>query len=194
MSPAEGPLRAASRTGVLLLLVAAACAKPATIHIPIPRPGKPVSELQAGLASPAAETRRASAWALAGVRKPEKSLIASLEQLLDDPAQEVRYAGAWVVGHLSPRRYFDTAPVPEPVRPEYPLAAFRKQVTGTVLVEVLVGESGEIAYAEVRESIPDLDAAALACVHRWKFMPAKRQSHTVAALVQVPVSFAMVNR
>jgi TonB family protein len=194
MNPAEGPLRAANRTGALLLLVAAACAKPATIHVSIPRPGKPVSELRAGLSSPAAETRRESAWALAGVYKPEKSLIESLEQLLDDPAQEVRYAGAWVLGHLNPGLYFDTAPVPKPVRPEYPLAAFRKQVTGTVLVEVLVGESGEIAYAEVRESIPELDAAALTCVHRWKFLAAMRGNRTVAALVQVPVSFAMVNR
>jgi TonB family protein len=164
------------------------------MQVAIPPPGKPVAELRAGLSSPAVEIRRESAWALAGVRKPEKSLIVSLDQLLDDPSQEVRYAGAWALGHLSQDRYFDTAPVPYPVRPEYPLVAFRKQITGTVLVEVLVGEFGEIAHAEVRESVPELDAAALACVHRWKFLPAKRKHHTVAVLVQVPVSFGMVSR
>src|SRR5206468_12921557 len=124
---------------------AAGCAKPATIHVPIPPPGKPVAELRAGLSSPAAEIRRESAWALAGLRKPDKSLIVALERLLHDPVREVRYAGAWVLGHLGRHRNFDTAPVPEAVRPEYPLEAFRKRITGTVLVEVLVGESGEIA-------------------------------------------------
>ena len=133
-----GLLRVATRTGVLLLAIAAGCAKPATMQVAIPPPGKPVAELRAGLSSPAVEIRRESAWALAGVRKPEKSLIVSLDQLLDDPSQEVRYAGAWALGHLSQDRYFDTAPVPYPVRPEYPLVAFRKQITGTVLVEVLV--------------------------------------------------------
>ncbi len=187
-------MKAAARVGLLLAAVAAGCAKPTTIHVPIAPPTKPLPELRPGLSSQVAEVRRESAWALAGVRKPDKDLIVSIEKLLNDPAEEVRYAGAWVLGHLSSDRYFDTAPVPEVVRPEYPLEAFRKRITGTVLVEVLVGESGEIAHAEVRESIPELDAAALACVHRWKFSPAKWHNRAVAVLVQAPVSFAMVNR
>jgi TonB family protein len=187
-------LRTATLVGVLLAAVAAGCAKPTTIHVPIAPPGKPLTDLRSGLSSPVAAVRRESAWALAGMRKPDRDLIVSIEGLLDDPVQEVRYAGAWVLGHVSSGRYFDAAPVPEIDRPDYPLEAFRKQITGTVLVEVLVGEFGEIAHAEVRESIPELDAAALACVHRWKFSPARRQDRAVAALVQVPLSFAMVNR
>jgi TonB family protein len=191
----ERVLRAANRVGVVvLLMVGAGCAKPATTYVPIPPPSRPVADLRADSSSPVAQVRRESAWALAGVPKPKKDLIASLEHLLEDPAQEVRYAGAWALGHLSPHQYFDTAPVPEAVRPEYPPAAFRKRITGTVLVEVLVGEAGKIAHAEVRESIPELDAAALACVHRWKFRPAERKGRPVAVLVQAPISFAMVNR
>jgi TonB family protein len=187
-------LRVPSRVAIVLLMLGAGCARPATTYIPIPPPSKPLADLYTDLSSPVAQVRRESAWALTGVRKPRKDLIASLEQLLEDPVQEVRYAAAWVLGHLSSHRYFETAPVPEAVRPEYPLAAFRKRITGTVLVEVLVGEGGEIAHAEVRESIPELDDEALACVHRWKFQPAKRQNRPVAVVVQAPISFAMVNR
>jgi TonB family protein len=50
------------------------------------------------------------------------------------------------------------------VKPEYPREAFNKKVAGTVILEILIGEEGEVAHAEVRKSVAGLDAAALACI------------------------------
>ena len=55
--------------------------------------------------------------------------------------------------------------------------------------DVLVGEDGNVAHAEVRESIPLLDAAALACIERWTFSPALRHGQPVAQLAKAPVAF-----
>ena len=75
------------------------------------------------------------------------------------------------------------------MHPSYPEAAFKKKVEGTVLVEILIGEEGEVAHAEIRRSIRYLDEAALACVREWQFEPARRGERPVATVAHVPVAF-----
>lgn len=171
----------------LLALVVAACAKPKpeAAHVPMPSPRKPVAELVAALSASDPEARRQAAWALAGAGRVDDKAIASLEPLLHDQAQGVRYAAAWALGHIGRHRYYDVEPVPTPMRPQYPAEAFRRHITGTVTLEVLIGEAGEVAHAEVRESIPELDAAAVDCVHQWKFRPAVRQGNPIAVMAAV---------
>jgi protein TonB len=73
--------------------------------------------------------------------------------------------------------------------PEYPEDAFRRKTRGTVLVDILLGEAGEVAHAKVRLKVPGLDEAALACVRRWQFDPATEAGRPVAFFAHVPVRF-----
>ena len=60
---------------------------------------------------------------------------------------------------------------------------------GTVMVEILIGEDGEIARIAIRQSIPDLDAAAMDCVRQWSFTPALANKVPTATVAMVPVAF-----
>jgi len=61
---------------------------------------------------------------------------------------------------------------------------------GTVLLEVLVDETGAVAHAEVRSSIPEFDDAALRCVREWQSEPARDETgRPVPTIVHAPMSF-----
>jgi periplasmic protein TonB len=89
-----------------------------------------------------------------------------------------------------PATSYDQPPrVIRQVKPDYPHDAFVARLQGTVLVELLVDSSGRVARARVIESIPALDAAAIAAVRQWGFLPATHRGHAVAAVVEAAVSF-----
>jgi protein TonB len=73
------------------------------------------------------------------------------------------------------------------VKPEYPDSARSANVSGTVLVRVLVGEDGHVKDAMVIRSIPMLDACALAAVRQWVFKPALDHNIPIAIWVAAPV-------
>lgn len=80
--------------------------------------------------------------------------------------------------------------------PEYPAAALRSGIEGTVLVLVEVGADGvptDVSIAR-RSSSRDLDRAALQAVRGWTFQPAMRDGEAVASSVQVPVDFRVDNQ
>jgi protein TonB len=90
------------------------------------------------------------------------------------------------------------APVGDPDQPprlifqpkaDYPREAFVARHEGTVVVEALVDESGRVVRARVLESVPPLDAAAVAAVRRWTFEPARHRGRRVAALIHAEVTF-----
>jgi TonB family protein len=54
--------------------------------------------------------------------------------------------------------------------PQYPPQA---RARGVVMVEVLVGESGEVRRARIVKSAPPFDAPALAAAQQWSFRPAR---------------------
>jgi TonB family protein len=74
-------------------------------------------------------------------------------------------------------------------RPKYPDSAYNNRIEGVVLVELLIDEGGCVAATRVVESIPGLDEAALACVSKWRFVPAQQDGHPVATVAQAPISF-----
>jgi len=150
-----------------------------------------MADLLGRLGSSDPPTRAAAAWRLAGATGVDHSTIGSLEALLRDSNKAVRYSAAWALGHLTkPETYYDRPPtIRNQTRPVYPQQAFDDKVEGTVLVELLIGEDGEVAHRELRTSIPALDAAALACVEQWRFKPAMRGELPVATLAQAPVTF-----
>ncbi len=75
------------------------------------------------------------------------------------------------------------------VQPSTPPAARAARISGTVMVQALVGKDGLVKDTRVVKSIPDLDAAALDCVRQWRFKPALTHNEPVAVWVAIPVKF-----
>ena len=73
------------------------------------------------------------------------------------------------------------------VTPVYPEGT---QVEGQVLVQALVGTEGLVMDTRIVKSIPELDAAAVACVRQWRFKPALSEGKPTAVWVAVPVQFS----
>src|SRR5262249_28583728 len=75
--------------------------------------------------------------------------------------------------------------------PEYPDDARRRGVDGIVMVQAQVRRDGTVGRVCIVKSIPPLDAAAAACVRRWRFKPATVEGNPVAVWVGVPVKFSL---
>lgn len=186
----------------LLLLLAAGCASAPSrtsareaVPVPVAPPARPIDELVADLRSPSAATRATAAWALAGAVAPDRAVADALRAVCADPDDRVQEAAAWALGHVQPYRgstsdLYDEPPrVLKMTRPTYPRDAFSKKVQGTVLLEILIAASGKVVHAEVRQSIPGLDEAALECVRQWSFEPARLKGKPVPTTAQAPVTF-----
>ena len=84
---------------------------------------------------------------------------------------------------------YRTAPAPD-----YPRMALRRGITGTVLLQVLVGIDGRPLDVTVAKSSGnrELDEAARAQVlRRWSFQPATKNGQAVQAIGMVPIEFAL---
>lgn len=77
------------------------------------------------------------------------------------------------------------------LEPEYPALAREASVSGTVMIQALVGRDGRVKDTRIVKSIPMLDAAAVACVRQWVFKPALTHGQPVAVWVAVPVAFRL---
>jgi periplasmic protein TonB len=79
------------------------------------------------------------------------------------------------------------------VKPSYPSTARRAGIQGTTLLGVFVGADGRVGDVVVRESAghPDLDAAAIDAVKRWRFEPGRRGNEPVSMWVLLPVQFKL---
>jgi TonB family protein len=75
--------------------------------------------------------------------------------------------------------------------PVYPEAARQAGVTGTVMVQALIGKDGLVKDTRVMKSIPLLDSAAVEAVRQWKFKPALVKNEPVAVWVAIPVRFSL---
>jgi len=81
--------------------------------------------------------------------------------------------------------------------PAYPIIALREGVQGTVLLRVLVDETGKPVQVVILKSSGsrDLDNAARDHVlAAWRFHPAQRDGRAVQAWAQVPVRFSLSDR
>jgi TonB family protein len=132
------------------------------------------------------------------LKDPQQEVVAALEQHRADADRSVRYAVAWAVGQRRPAGgkqavsgvQQETPPRPKRITgPQYPDAAYRAKVEGTVVLAILIGEDGEVAYAEILQSVPALDDAALACVRGWRFEPMRVAGMPRATVAHAPVAF-----
>jgi TonB family protein len=169
--------------------------KQEAIEVPVPAPARPVHLLIASLSSEDPGVRSAAAWELAGATELQSEARAALEPLRTDADRGVRYAVVWALGHLRSVSEIATATdetPPKPVkilRPDYPKAPFDVKIEGTVVVDLLIGEQGEVAHLEIRKSVPELDGAAMACVRQWAFEPGRVGGVPRATIAHAPVSF-----
>lgn len=77
------------------------------------------------------------------------------------------------------------------VRPVYPPDAQLNQISGVVIIEVTVDRDGKVREARVLRSIPQLDAAAVAAVRQWAFVPTYLNGQAVPVIMTVTVNFTL---
>lgn len=77
--------------------------------------------------------------------------------------------------------------------PKYPVVARRKGFQGNVVLEVLVGQIGNVIDLRVLSSsgYPILDRAAETAVKNWTFEPGMRGQEKVEMWVRVPIRFEL---
>jgi protein TonB len=159
------------------------------------RPGARASieTLVQQLSSSDSKARAAAAWELADKSQLTNEVKATLAAFANDGDREVRYAVYWALNareEPAATTSYDTAPKPLRItRPEYPQDAFSKKVQGAVIIEILIGEDGEVAHAKIKKPVPGLNEAALACVSHWKFQPATRAGRSLPTIALVPIDF-----
>ncbi len=90
---------------------------------------------------------------------------------------------------------------PRPIRtfgPKYPFEAQQKGIEGKILVRVVVDSAGqprepEIYRVEPKEVEGVFEEAALACIMKFKFNPAKKGGKPVDCIVRVPFTFSVTD-
>lgn len=78
------------------------------------------------------------------------------------------------------------------VNPSYPPVAAAKKAEGTVLLSVLVSETGQVAEVKILRGAggsTGLNEAAVSAVKKWKFQPAVKDGKRVKVWVTYPIVF-----
>jgi len=87
---------------------------------------------------------------------------------------------------------FDEPPqVITQVPPEYPELARQSELEGVVVVRIGIDTFGNVIEANVVQSVPGLDEAAVEAVYQWKFKPAKQRDVPVPVQIVVPIRFTL---
>ena len=75
------------------------------------------------------------------------------------------------------------------IDPEYPPLARQTHITGTVVIEAVIDERGNVVQARAVSGHPLLVTAALRAVLQWKYEPTSLNGQPVSVELQVQVSF-----
>jgi TonB family protein len=86
---------------------------------------------------------------------------------------------------------FEPPVVLERVDPVYSKKALKKASGGTIILKLLISENGKIIRVKVDQGapVPDLEAAAMSAVLRWKFNPATEDGVPVEAWTTAEFSY-----
>ncbi|HEV8479790.1 MAG TPA: energy transducer TonB [Candidatus Eisenbacteria bacterium] len=80
--------------------------------------------------------------------------------------------------------------LPRPIKtvvPAYPDSG--RGVTGTVMIQTLIGIDGRVKEMRVVHSLPGFDEAAKAALRQWVFTPATKEGKPVAVWIPIPLRF-----
>jgi TonB family protein len=78
------------------------------------------------------------------------------------------------------------------VKAQYTPEALRRKITGTVLVQGVVGVDGSFRDGHIVKSLDTvygLDEEALKCASQWRFEPGTRNGQPVPVSVSLEISF-----
>jgi periplasmic protein TonB len=75
------------------------------------------------------------------------------------------------------------------IEPAYPTLALQTHITGTVVIEAVIDERGNVVQAHAVSGHPLLIDAALRAVLQWKYEPTSLNGQPVSVALQVQVSF-----
>ena len=79
------------------------------------------------------------------------------------------------------------------VTPEYTDEALDRKIEGTVILEVVILQSGRVGPVRINRSLDaGLDAKAVAAVREWTFQPARFQGIAVDVLVEIEIEFRLL--
>ncbi len=93
-----------------------------------------------------------------------------------------------LTGAMTPPRLLPTSRV----EPRYTEAARRVRLTGTVILEAVIDEQGEIRQVKVIQGLPlGLDQAAIDAVRHWRFEPARLGTRPVAVYFTLTIRFQL---
>lgn len=81
------------------------------------------------------------------------------------------------------------------IEPGYPFPSIMQNQQGTALLKAYIRENGSIGEVRIIQSsgFIDLDRAAADAMAGWKFMPAVKSGENIAAWIQVPFVFKIIN-
>jgi len=78
------------------------------------------------------------------------------------------------------------------VKAVYTDEARRRNMTGDVLMEIVVRRDGSVGEVTVKRGLgAGLDERAIDAVRQWRFAPARRQGGPVDVIVEVAVEFTL---
>jgi protein TonB len=77
------------------------------------------------------------------------------------------------------------------VEPVYPPIAVAGKVTGTVILEATVDETGVVTDVKPLRSIPLLDKAAITAVRQWRYQPLVLNGENVPFILVVTLTFSL---
>lgn len=77
------------------------------------------------------------------------------------------------------------------VPPVYPAIAQSARIEGTVILQAVISETGEVTSLRVLRSVPLLDEAARAAVARWRYSPTTLNGVKVPVVMTVTVTFTL---
>jgi protein TonB len=73
--------------------------------------------------------------------------------------------------------------------PEYPAHARSAHIEGTVILRVIVAKDGNVKDVQVISGDPELRAAAVDAVRKWRFKPQTADGEPIEASTFVGVNF-----
>ena len=77
------------------------------------------------------------------------------------------------------------------VQPSYPPLAVAAQVSGVVVVEVLIDEEGNVSFARAVSGHPLLKGAAVEAATQWKFSPTTLDGNPVRVIGTITMNFTL---
>ena len=116
------------------------------------------------------------------------------------PRQEEAPAAEPVVEKPKPGDIFplDRVDIPptliKRVNPKYPLQAFNMGISGTVTVNALISETGDVIRTEILKGIKGgygFEKSAETAVRQWKFRPAEKEGIPVRVWKSIDINFKM---